>query len=496
VAAGIVGAGFGLGVAELTAGILPNGRSAVVATGELVIRNTPGGTERWAIDTFGTNDKAVLVVGTILVVLLLGGLAGKHSARPNVALGIATAAVGIGIFASLRRLDATFLDVIPSIVGGLAAIWVLRGLLRLDAGQPVGPLAPDAMGRRTVLFAGGATALAAPFAGWAGHKLQQRVDAAASRAKVSLPAAARPLPATPARVDLGLADLSPFITPNADFYRIDTALLVPQVVAETWSMRIKGRVDHELTFTYQQLLDRPLVEADITLTCVSNEVGGPLVGNARWLGVPLKELLDEAGVHRDADQVIGRSVDGFTVGFPVEAALDGRDALVAVGMNGEPLPVRHGFPARLVVPGLYGYVSATKWLKEIELSRFDQFDAYWIRLNWALPALIKVQSRIDTPRSQAKAGKIDVAGVAWAQGRGVTAVEVRVDDGLWQLADLAEEFGKAAWRQWRWRWDATPGRHELRVRATAGDGEVQTGLTAQPFPAGASGWHTRSIRVT
>jgi sulfite oxidase len=239
-----------------------------------------------------------------------------------------------------------------------------------------------------------------------------------------------------------------------------------------------------------------LVEADITLTCVSNEVGGPLVGNARWLGVPLKELLDEAGVHPDADQVIGRSVDGFTVGFPVEAALDGRDALVAVGMNGEPLPVRHGFPARLVVPGLYGYVSATKWLKEIELSRFDQFDAYWIRLNWALPAPIKVQSRIDTPRSQAKAGKIDVAGVAWAQGRGVTAVEVRVDDGLWQLADLAEEFGKAAWRQWRWRWDATPGRHELRVRATAGDGEVQTGLTAQPFPAGASGWHTRSIRVT
>jgi DMSO/TMAO reductase YedYZ molybdopterin-dependent catalytic subunit len=321
------------------------------------------------------------------------------------------------------------------------------------------------------------------------------VDAAASRAKVSLPAQAQPLPALPAGADLHLNGLSPFTTPNADFYRIDTALLIPQVDAQSWSMRIFGRVDHELTFTFEELLARPLVEADITLACVSNEVGGSLVGNARWLGVPLRDLLTEAGVHPDADQVVGRAVDGFTVGFPVSAALDGRQALVAVGMNGEPLPLRHGFPVRLVVPGLYGYVSATKWLSEIELSRFADFDPYWIRLGWAQPAPIKVQSRIDTPRGRVAAGPVNLAGVAWAQERGVRAVDVRVDGGPWHPADLADAVGTDTWRQWVYRWDATAGRHVLEARATAGDGEVQTGQTSPPFPSGATGWHSRQVSV-
>jgi DMSO/TMAO reductase YedYZ molybdopterin-dependent catalytic subunit len=484
-----------MGIAELTAGILPDGRSPLVAAGEFVIRNAPGGAERWAIRTFGTNDKPFLVISSIVVILALGALAGSLAKRPAAAMAVAIPVVAFGALTSMRHQDSTILDAIPAVVGGLAALIVLRSLLRLDAGQRTGPLSPDAMGRRTVLFAGGAAAIAAPFAGLVGHKLQQRVDAAASRAKVSLPPPARPLAPTPAGADLRLAGLSPFVTPNGDFYRIDTAILIPQVDAETWSMRIFGMVDHELRFTYDQLLARPLVEADITLTCVSNEVGGPLVGNARWLGVPLKELLDEAGVKAGADQVVGRSVDGFTVGFPTTAALDGRDALVAVGMNGEPLPVRHGFPVRLVVPGLYGYVSATKWLSEIELSRFADFNPYWIRLGWAGPAPIRISSRIDTPRGRVDAGPVNVAGVAWAQHRGISAVEVRVDGGAWQPAELAESVGDDSWRQWVFRWTATSGHHTLEVRATGSDGEVQTGVPADPFPAGATGWHSRSITV-
>jgi DMSO/TMAO reductase YedYZ molybdopterin-dependent catalytic subunit len=486
-----------MGMAELAAGILPDGSSPVVAAGEFVIRNAPGGAERWAIRTFGTNDKPFLVVSTIVIVLALGAAAGLlMRTRPLAASAIVVVAVGFGVLTSMRHQDATILDAVPAIVGGLAAVLILRLLLRLDAAAgPAGPLSPDASGRRTVLVAGGAALVAAPFAGLLGRRLQDRVDAAASRAKVSLPAPAQPLPALPAGADLHLNGLSPFTTPNADFYRIDTALLIPQVDAQSWSMRIFGRVDHELTFTFEELLARPLVEADITLACVSNEVGGSLVGNARWLGVPLRDLLTEAGVHPDADQVVGRAVDGFTVGFPVSAALDGRQALVAVGMNGEPLPLRHGFPVRLVVPGLYGYVSATKWLSEIELSRFADFDPYWIRLGWAQPAPIKVQSRIDTPRGRVAAGPVNVAGVAWAQERGVRAVEVRVDGGPWHPADLAEAVGTDTWRQWVYRWDATAGRHVLEVRATAGDGEVQTGQTSPPFPSGATGWHSRQVSV-
>jgi DMSO/TMAO reductase YedYZ molybdopterin-dependent catalytic subunit len=497
---GLVAAGLGLGVAELTAGIVPDGRSPLVAAAELVIRNAPGGVERWAIDTFGTDDKPALVTAAVVVVLALGALAGGLAVRRLGGLGVAVPTVAFGVFASLRHQDATLLDAISPVVGGLAALATLRLLVRLDAprrdpARPDRPLGPGGMGRRTVLLAGGAAAVAAPFAALLGQELQHRVDAGASRAKVRLPRPARPLPPVPGGADLRLPGLSPFLTPNDDFYRIDTALLVPQVEAETWSMRVFGRVDRELTFTYDQLLARPLVEADITLACVSNEVGGDLVGNARWLGVPLRELLTEAGAHPDADQVIGRAVDGFTVGFPTSAALDGRDALVAVGMNGEPLPVRHGFPVRLVVPGLYGYVSATKWLAEIELSRFADYDPYWIRLGWSPPGPIKVQSRIDTPRGAVAPGRVNVAGVAWAQERGIAAVEVRVDGGPWRPAELAASAGDDAWRQWVYRWDAAPGRHALEVRATAADGEVQTGEPAEPFPSGATGWHRRQVRV-
>jgi DMSO/TMAO reductase YedYZ molybdopterin-dependent catalytic subunit len=288
----------------------------------------------------------------------------------------------------------------------------------------------------------------------------------------------------------------PYFTPNADFYRIDTALTVPRVSVGGWSLSITGLVGRELRLSYDDLLRREIVEADVTLVCVSNEVGGRLAGNARWLGVRLDDLLAEAGIDAAADQVVGRSVDGFTAGFPT-AALDGRDALVAVGMNGEPLPVEHGYPARLVVPGLYGYVSAVKWLSEIELTRFADFDAYWVRRGWAADGPIKLQSRIDAPRglSTVAAGTVAVAGVAWAPTRGIDAVELQFDDGEWVAATLAAEHAVDTWRQWSFAWEATPGRHTVRVRATERGGAIQTGDRSEPFPSGATGQHQIVVLV-
>ena len=260
-------------------------------------------------------------------------------------------------------------------------------------------------------------------------------------------------------------------------------------------MGVTGYVDRPLTLTYAELLDRPMVEADITISCVSNEVGGDLIGTARWLGCRLDDLLDEAGIDPRADQVVGRSVDGFTAGFPT-ALLDGRPALVAVGMNGEPLPVDHGYPARLIVPGVYGYVSATKWLSEIQLTRFDEFQGYWIPRGWSVEGPIKTQSRIDTPTDgkRLEAGRpVPVAGVAWAMDRGISAVEVQVDDGPWQQADLADEYAATTWRQWKLAWTPTAGDHRIRVRATDGTGATQTEEVADVAPDGATGWHTIQV---
>jgi DMSO/TMAO reductase YedYZ molybdopterin-dependent catalytic subunit len=340
------------------------------------------------------------------------------------------------------------------------------------------------------------TAVAAS-AGALGQVLARGASAAASRASVLLPAARRPLPALPAGVDLGIEGLSPFVTPNRDFYRIDTALLVPQLTVADWRLRVHGMVERELELSYAELLDRPLVEADVTLTCVSNEVGGDLVGNARWLGVRLDEVLAEAGVRPGATQVVSRSSDGWSCGFPTEDALDGRDALIAVGMNGEPLPISHGFPARLVVPGLYGYVSATKWLTEIELTTWDAFDGYWVDRGWAKEAPVKTASRIDVPRGFADLprGRTAIAGVAWAQGRGIERVEVRIDDEPWVEARLARSAGPTTWRQWVHEWEATPGRHDIAVRATDGTGATQPGERVDPVPDGATGWHSIVVTV-
>ncbi|MGH9114030.1 MAG: molybdopterin-dependent oxidoreductase, partial [Acidimicrobiales bacterium] len=341
-----------------------------------------------------------------------------------------------------------------------------------------------------------AVAAGAALAAAGGRALRSRFSAAESRAQVVLPRPARPLAPVGRGVEVGVDGVVPFVTPNADFYRVDTALIVPQVRAEDWTLSVKGMVDDPFELTFAELADRDIVEADITMTCVSNPVGGVLVGHARWLGVLTRDLLDEARPWDGADQLVGRSVDGYTCGFPLDAAYD-RDCLVAVGMNGEPLPLRHGFPARLVTPGIYGYVGSTKWLTEIEVTTFDAFDQYWVPRGYAARAPVKTMARIDTPRSleRVAAGRVAVAGVAWAQTRGIEAVEVRVDDGPFRSAELADALNDDSWRQWRFDWDATPGRHTLTVRAVDGTGETQTERRTDVVPDGASGWMSLVVAV-
>jgi DMSO/TMAO reductase YedYZ molybdopterin-dependent catalytic subunit len=354
--------------------------------------------------------------------------------------------------------------------------------------------------RRRFLGFAGLTAAVGVIAAVAGRALQGSSVAETARSSVRLPAATT----TPGVSRIGAAGtefttpgLSPLITPNADFYRIDTALVLPDVNPTDWSLTIDGMVDRPVTITFDELLAMPMVEEVVTLACVSNPVGGSLVGTAVWQGVPLATLLAEAGVQPTAQQLVGRSVDGFTVGFPVEAATDGRVALVAVGMNGEPLPVRHGFPARLVVAGLYGYVSATKWLRQIELTTWDAFDPYWIPRGWAREAPVRTQSRIDVPTngSTVRPGPVPIAGVAWAPDTGIERVEVRVDDGPWVPAQLSEPLSNDAWRQWVLTWDATPGLHTIRVRATDRTGFTQPEGPRPVAPDGAEGWHTRRVTV-
>jgi DMSO/TMAO reductase YedYZ molybdopterin-dependent catalytic subunit len=350
--------------------------------------------------------------------------------------------------------------------------------------------------RRRFFLTGAAALVAAAAAGGIGNLFARRFRADESRAAVALPAPASP--AAPAQgAEVAVRGLGPFFTPNDRFYRVDTALLVPAVMAEDWRVRVHGMVDREIELDYGGLLARPLIERDITLTCVSNPVGGHYAGNARWIGAPLKPLLEEAGVHPGADQIVSRSVDGFTVGTPTAVAMDGRDAMLAVAMNGEPLPIEHGFPVRMIVPGLYGYVSATKWIVDIELSTFDAFDPYWIQRGWAERAPVKTMSRIDTPSPflDLRPGEVPIAGVAWAQHVGIQRVEVAVDDGPWHPAELAAEDTIDTWRQWVYRWNATSGEHRISVRATDRSGQTQTAERAEPFPDGATGHHSIVVRV-
>jgi DMSO/TMAO reductase YedYZ molybdopterin-dependent catalytic subunit len=489
--AGVVAAGVALGVAELVA-VLAGPRSApLVAVGGLVIDHVPGPVKEFATSTFGTHDKTALLTGTVVLLAVFGALVGWLATR-RLRYGLAGIAVfgAVGIAAALTRSGARATYVLPSLVGAAAAGVALDYLLR-----PARRVPENAA--RRFLIGSGVLAAGALVAGLAGRQLGERKNVAAARDSVKLPAPAESAAALPPQADLGVPDLASYVTTNKAFYRIDTALSVPQIAPDTWQLRIHGRVARPMTVTYAQLLARPMIERYVTLACVSNEVGGDLIGNAKWLGVRIKDLLTEAGPLPGADQVVGRAVDGFTVGTPTEVLLDGRDAMLAVGMNGAPLPVEHGFPVRMVVPGLYGYVSATKWLSELELTSFADYSAYWVPRGWAARAPIKTESRIDTPRQGAtvRQRQVTVAGVAWAQHRGIGKVEVRVDDAPWQEATLAAVPSVDTWRQWSWTWQATPGAHRLSVRATDNGGATQTALEAPPAPDGATGWHTIDVTV-
>jgi DMSO/TMAO reductase YedYZ molybdopterin-dependent catalytic subunit len=526
--AGITAAAVAVGAAEPVA-VLTGPRSApLIAVGGAVVDLVPEPVKQSAIAVFGTYDKIALLVGTALLLAAFAALLGVLAAR-RLWFGLAGIAVfaAVGVAAALTRAGADAVDALPSLVGaalGGLTLWLLvAGPLQphiwswsppaagkpaaepmTAAGKPAaepitrpgGDAEADAEGRRRFLTGVGALAGAAAVAGLGGHWLAGRRGVSTARQAVVLPTPSATAPALPAGSDLGLAQLAPYVTPNSGFYRIDTALVVPQVDPATWRLRIHGRVRNPIELTFDELLARPMVERYVTLACVSNEVGGDLIGNARWLGVPLKELLDEAQPEEGADQVVGRSVDGWTCGTPTALLRDGRDALLAVGMNGEPLPVEHGFPVRMVVPGLYGYVSACKWVTELELTSFADFDAYWVPRGWSAQGPIKTQSRIDAPRARNRltAGPVMVAGVAWAQHRGIRKVEVRVDEGPWQEATLAPAVSVDTWVQWSWRWPATPGEHTLQVRATDVDGETQTARRSPVAPDGATGWH--SVKVT
>jgi DMSO/TMAO reductase YedYZ molybdopterin-dependent catalytic subunit len=500
---GVVAAAFGLGFAELVASASHTFQSPVLDVADRVVDGVPNSVKSLAIDWFGTNDKRALLIGIAVILTMYAALVGVLALGRTWKLAVAgVAGFGlVGAYASqTTRRAAPFEAVVPSIVGALVAAFALWFLRRSLVGKSAGGRAPlqDRASiaelvpndRRRFLAALGLGAVGAVVVGASGRQLATRTSAAASRASLTLPQAASPLPPAGPGINSGVPGAAPFFTANRDFYRIDTAIAVPQVPVNGWRLRIDGLVDRPLELTFEELTRRHLVEADITLTCVSNEVGGKLMGTARWLGVRLADLLDEVGVADDADQVVGRSVDGYTCGFPT-AALDGREALIAVGMNGELLPVAHGFPARLIVPGLYGYVSATKWLKQVELTRFDRFDQYWVKRGWVDDAPIKLQSRIETPRglSSLDAGVVAIAGSAWAQTRGIERVEVQIDGGEWHDATLADELNDSTWRQWSYPWDATTGRHTITVRATEKNGPIQSVDRSEPFPSGATGQH-------
>jgi DMSO/TMAO reductase YedYZ molybdopterin-dependent catalytic subunit len=491
--AGLLTVGIGTLLGALLTGIgTSTGQPGpVAAVSGAFIDRTPPWLKDFAVSTFGTNDKRALLVGVVVVLALvcaaLGVLARRHLTAALVAFAVLGA---VGVAAVLSRPGAGALDALPTLLGTLVGLWFLR---RSVAVRASGAGAASGPSRRWVL--GGAVGAAAA---WVGGVLGGSSSAAtASREAVaSTPVGAASVP-VPAGADLRIPGLTPFIVPNEDFYRIDTAIVVPRVNTDDWSLKVTGMVEREVEIDWKTLQSKPMQEALITLTCVSNEVGGNLVGNALWTGWPVRELLKMAGPKPGADMVLQTSVDGFTVSTPLAALTDDRNALLATRMNGEPLPFEHGFPVRVVVPGLYGYVSATKWVTELKVTTYAQDVAYWTPRGWSAMGPIKTASRIDVPQAGAvvKAGTVAVAGVAWHQHTGISKVEVQVDQQPWTEARLAADASIDAWRQWVYEWDATPGSHDIRVRAYDDTGAVQSPYEAPPAPDGSTGIHVVNVRV-
>ncbi|MEV5069771.1 molybdopterin-dependent oxidoreductase [Microbacterium sp. LMI12-1-1.1] len=542
--AGVAAVLLGAGLGELTAIVVSPSSSPVAAIGAALIDVAPPWAKDTAIALFGTADKIALVVGIALAMLVLAALAGWLQARRPPWGVVVIAVFGItGAIVAATRPGAGALAWLPALVAGAVgavALWLLIRLLQpapadpapadpapaepapadpapadpapaepAPAGpapaEPAAPIAAPASdvpaasppSRRAFFAWAGAAAAAGILATVVGVRGATSATVAAVRRAVRLPQPAVAASAVPAGAELDIAGLADVVTPNDRFYRIDTALIVPEVDPADWRLRVHGMVANEFELTWDELLALPLEESFTTLACVSNEVGGTLIGNARWLGYPLRELLARARPTADADMVLSRSIDGFTASTPLDALTDERNAILAVGMNDAPLPTEHGFPVRMVVPGLYGYVSATKWVVDLEVTRFDRATAYWTTRGWSERGPIKLQSRIDVPRrgQGLKAGEVVVAGVAWQQQVGVEGVEVRIDEGEWMPAALATAISDDTWVQWSFPWTATTGDHVIECRATSKAGEVQTEKTAPPAPDGATGWHWRTVSV-
>ncbi|PNI09366.1 oxidoreductase [Arthrobacter sp. AFG7.2] len=499
----MVAVGSAAVLGELLAGFFSPALSPVTAVGGAVIDAVPPGVKDWAVALFGTADKVALLAGMALVIAVLGAVAGTMEYRRRFA-GVALVGVFglVGLAAVLTRAQANAAAVLLAALTAAAAGILLRLLVgRLGNWRtlPPEPANGAAPARRRFLqaLAGGAvfTVMGGAVAAiWRGAA----AVATEARSRITLPAPASPAAAIPAGAEAGFAGMQPLVTPNGDFYRIDTALTVPVVDPATWVLKVTGMVEREVELTFTDLLAKPLTERHITIACVSNTVGGDLIGNALWLGWPVQELLELAGPKPGADMVVSRSVDGWTAGTPLEVLQDGRDALLAVGMNGEPLPLEHGFPVRLVVPGLYGYVSATKWVTELNITKFADDTAYWTPRGWSERGPIKISSRIDVPRTgrPVKAGTLMFAGVAWAQHTGIGTVELRVNRGPWQRTELAEGISPDTWYQWKLGVDMTEGQYEVQVRATDLAGEVQDGQVRPVAPDGATGFHTIRVDVT
>jgi DMSO/TMAO reductase YedYZ molybdopterin-dependent catalytic subunit len=497
---GVLATLVGVAAGHLVASLLDPASSPLLAVGSQVIDLTPTPMKEWAIAHFGSNDKRVLIGSVMGGVLVLAGVAGLL-ARRRFALGagLQLTLVGVAAVTALNRPTARPSDVVPSLAAALAGVGALWLLDRRTAAVVATTIdhhdAPAGPSRRGVLVTAAVLATTAAAMGGAGRRI------ASYRARltdIAFPRPAEPAPAFPAGIEDDFPGITPLRVRTSDFYRVDTRLDVPIVDLDGWSLTIDGMVDTELRLSFDDVLQMPLIERDITLTCVSNSVGGPYVGGARWLGVRLTDLLDRAGVRDGVDQIFSTDVDGMTIGTPYELATDGRDAMIAIAMNGDPLPREHGFPARMVVPGLYGFISACKWIERITLTTYADQDSYWTKRDWATHAPIKLSSRIDTPKvlETIKAGETFIGGVAWAQQHGgVAQVQVQIDGGPWQDAELGPSAGSDYWRQWHLPWTAEPGSHNLSCRVVDGQGNTQTAARMDPFPEGSSGVQQLIVKV-
>ncbi len=489
--AGILAALAAVGVGHGVAGLIDPVASPILAVGSTLIDAAPTPAKEFAVRTFGTYDKPILIGSIGAVLLVFAAVLGLIAWRRRLVALVGISLLGVaGLIAAVVRGGPV--DGIPSLVAGVVGVLAMLFLTRPASATDDAPTAYAAARSRRTLLLGSAGVAALAAAGGAGGFALDRVRQTriAARRALGLPAPMSPAPALPAGVQV--EGVSPFTTPLDKFYRVDISLVTPRIDASSWSLSIDGMVDNPMTLSYDELLAMPLIERDITLTCVSNEVGGPYVSTGRWLGVPFAEIIRRVGVQPGVDQVYSYSSDsGYTCSTPFAAVSDGRDAMVVVGLNGEVLPDPRGFPARMLVPGLFGFVSATKWLERIEFTTYADRTAYWTERDWATDAPVLTQSRIEIPKSLATLPKAKpvIAGVAWAQRRGIAKVEIRIDEGEWQETTLAASGGIDLWRQWSFRYDGPAGLHSAQVRATDLTGAVQPEQRTKVFPRGATGWH-------